>query len=150
MRRRYLGRLSGPLLDRVTVKARMTVPSERDAQVLYPCTAVIAARVKAARDRAAYRLSGTPWRVNADIPEDALRAFGVRMGALDPVEQALQVGQVSHRGAVQVLRLAWTIADLGGSGQPGRADVLAALAFHVGDHDWLSQYAGNRYFPIPH
>jgi len=30
IRHRYLGRLSGPLADRVTVKAQMTIPSERD------------------------------------------------------------------------------------------------------------------------
>ncbi|HUN35886.1 MAG TPA: ATP-binding protein [Trebonia sp.] len=105
MRRRYLGRLAGPLLDQVTVKAQMTIPSERDGQALSPCTAVVAARVKAARDRAAFRLAGTPWHTNAGIPADALRAFPVR---------------------------------------------LAALAFYLGDHDWLSQYAGNRHFPVPH
>ena len=150
MRRRYLGRLAGPLLDQVTVKAQMAIPSERDTLALSPCTAVIAARVKAARDRAAFRLAGTPWRANADIPADALRGLPVRLGALDPVEHALQIGQVSHHGAVLVLRLAWTIADLAGSHQPGRPEVLAALAFYLGDRDWLSQYAGNRQFPVPH
>jgi hypothetical protein len=33
-------------------------------------TAVIAALVPAARERAAQRLAGTPWRVNAEIPRD--------------------------------------------------------------------------------
>jgi magnesium chelatase family protein len=149
-RRRYLGRLSGPLTDRVTVKAWMTIPSKRDAQVLSPCTAVIAARVRAARDRAARRLSGTPWRVNAGIPTDALGAFPVDLGALGPVDHAVDAGQVSQRGAVQVQRLAWTIADLGGNVRPNRSDVLAALGFYCGDHEWLSQYSGNRHFPVPH
>jgi magnesium chelatase family protein len=149
-RRRYLGRLSGPLADRVTVKARVTIPSERDTQVLSPCTAVIAARVRAARDRAARRLSGTPWRVNADIPTDALGAFPVELGALGPIDHAVDVGQVSQRGAFQVQRLAWTIADLNGNVRPTRSDVLAALGFYCGDHDWLSQYSMNRHFPVPH
>jgi magnesium chelatase family protein len=148
-RRRYLGRLSGPLADRVTVKARMTIPSERDAQVLSPCTAVIAARVRTARDRAARRLYGTPWQVNADIPADALRAFPSQPGAFDPVGHALDVGQVSQRGAAQVQRLAWTIADLNSNHRPTHSDVLAALGFYQGDHDWLSQYSMNRYFPVP-
>jgi len=150
IRHRYLGRLSGPLADRVTVKARMVIPSERDRQVLSPCTAVIAARVLAARKRAARRLSGTPWRVNADIPADVLDAFPAEPGALGPVDHAVDVGQVSQRGAVQVQRLAWTIADLNGNARPNRPDVLAALGFYRGDHDWLSQYAGNRHFPVPH
>jgi magnesium chelatase family protein len=149
-RRRYLGRMSGPLADRVTVKARMTIPSERDTQVLSPCTAVIGARVRAARDRAARRLSGTPWRVNACIPTDALGAFPVDLGALYPVDHAVDAGQVSQRGAFQVQRLAWTIADLNGNVRPTRSDVLAALGFYQGDHEWLSQYSMNRHFPVPH
>jgi magnesium chelatase family protein len=150
LRRCYLGRLSGPLADRIAVKARMTIPSECDAQVLSPCTAVIAARVRAARDRAAWRLSGTPWRVNAGIPDDALRAFLAQPGALSPIENALDADQVSQRGAAQVQRLAWTIADLNSNDQPTRSDVLAALGFYQGDHEWLSQYSMNRHFPVPH
>jgi magnesium chelatase family protein len=150
IRHRYLGRLSGPLADRVTVKARMTVPSQRDRQVLSPCTAVIAARVQAARDRAARRLADTPWQVNAGIPADALGAFPAEPGALDPAHHAADIGQVSQRGADQVRRLAWTIADLNGNVRPNRSDVLAALGFYCGDHDWLGQYSGNRHFPVPH
>jgi magnesium chelatase family protein len=149
-RRRYLGRLSGPLADRVTVKARMTIPSERDAQALSPCTAVIAARVRTAREWSARRLYGTPWRSNAEIPADALGTFPVQLGVLAPVEHALEVGQVSQRGAAQVLRLAWTIADLNSNVRPIQSDVLAALGFYLGDHDWLSQYSMNRHFPVPH
>jgi magnesium chelatase family protein len=149
-RHRYLGRLSGPLADRLAVKARMTIPSGRDTQVLSPCTDIIAARVRAARKRAARRLSGTPWRVNADIPSGALGAFPVEPGALVPVEHAVDIGQVSQRGAFQVQRLAWTIADLNGNVRPNRSDVLAAFGFFCGDHDWLSQYADNRHFPVPH
>jgi magnesium chelatase family protein len=149
-RHRYLGRLSGPLTDRIAVKARMTIPSERDTQVVSQCSAVIAARVRAARKRAARRLSGTPWRVNADIPTDALGAFPVELGALDPVDHAVDIGQVSQQGAFQAQRLAWTIADLNGNVRPNRSDVLAALGFFCGDHDWLSQYPDNRHFPVPH
>jgi magnesium chelatase family protein len=149
-RHRYLGRLSGPLTDRIAMKARMTIPSERDTQVLSPCTVVIAARVRAARKRAARRLSGTPWRVNADIPADALGAFPVEQGALDPIDHAVDIGQVSRRGAFHAQRLAWTIADLNGNARPNRSDVLAALGFYCGDHDWLSQYSMNRHFPVPH
>jgi magnesium chelatase family protein len=128
----------------------MTIPAGRDTHVLSPCTAVIAARVRAARDRAARRLSGAPWRVNDDIPSSALGTFPVQPGALDPVEHAVDTGQVSRRGGAQVVRVAWTIADLGGNVRPSRPDVLAALGFYLGDHRWLSQYSGNRHFPVPH
>jgi len=149
IRRRYLGRLAGPLSDRASVKARMTIASEHDRQVRSPSTAVVAGRVRAARERAARRLSGSPWRCNADIPADALGAFPVDPGVLDPIDDAVAIGQVSQPGAVQVQRLAWTIADLGGKVRPHRSDVLAALGFFRGNHDWLSQYSMHRYFPVP-
>jgi len=106
--------------------------------------------VQAARKRAARRLSGTPSRVNADIPADVLGAFPAEPGALGPLHHAVDIGQVSQRGAVQVQRLVWTIADLNENVRPSRPDVLAALGLYCGDHDWLSQYAGNRHFLVPH
>ena len=75
-RRRYLARLSGPLLDRVDVKVRLQPVSRRD--MLYDRkfaepSAVVAERVAAARERCAARLAGTPWRLNAEVPGAALR-----------------------------------------------------------------------------
>ena len=46
----------------------MTPPQPGQAGEPGEATAVIAARVAAARERAALRLAGTPWRVNAEIP----------------------------------------------------------------------------------
>jgi magnesium chelatase family protein len=75
-RSRYAARLSGPLRDRVSVRAVMTPPSPGQASEPGEATAVVAARVAAARGRAALRLTGTPWRVNAEIaPDELLRRF---------------------------------------------------------------------------
>ena len=75
-RRRYLARLSGPLLNRVDVKVRLQ-PVNRQ-EMLYDrkfaeTSAVVAERVAAARERAAQRLRGSPWRLNAEIPGAELR-----------------------------------------------------------------------------
>ncbi len=135
-RRRYLARLSGPLLDRVDVKAEF-LPVGRaellgDRRFAEP-SAVVAERVMAARDRAAARLRETPWRVNAEIPGSELRhRFPPCPGALVPLERAMDLGQVSARGADRVLRVAWTLADLAGSARPGAGEVSYGLGLWLG------------------
>ena len=83
-RRRYLGRLSGPLLDRVDVKVVLQPVSRRDMlcdRRFAESSAVAAQRVAAARERSAARLAGTPWRLNAEIPGAQLRrAFPPQAG----------------------------------------------------------------------
>jgi magnesium chelatase family protein len=136
VRRRYLARLSGPLLDRVDVKVEL-LPVGRaellsDRQLAEP-SAVVAARVWAARDRAAHRLSGTRWRTNAQIPGAELRrTFRPAPGALVPLERALDLGEISARGVDRIVRMSWTLADLAGVRQPGTAEVGYALGLWLG------------------
>ena len=88
VRRRYLARLSGPLLDRVDVKAEFFPVGKAellsDRKLTEP-SAVVAERVAAARQRMAFRLRGTRWRLNAEIPGPGtaapLRARARRAGA---------------------------------------------------------------------
>ena len=129
--RRYLGRLAGPLLDRIDVKAEITA-----AALAHPGSdaPAAAARVLAARERAAARLDGTGFLVNALIPASDLSArWRPRPGALTATEQARARGQVSDRGVAKVARLAWTIADLAGRDRPGRAECDRALSLYLGD-----------------
>ncbi|MFC7644459.1 YifB family Mg chelatase-like AAA ATPase [Streptosporangium lutulentum] len=75
VRRRYLGRLSGPLLDRVDVKVSLHRSTRRellaDRRFIEP-SRVVAERVLLARERAAKRLANTPWRCNAEVSTRAL------------------------------------------------------------------------------
>ncbi|HEX5190907.1 MAG TPA: YifB family Mg chelatase-like AAA ATPase [Streptosporangiaceae bacterium] len=135
-RRRYLARLSGPLLDRVDAKIEF-LPVRRtellsDRAFTEP-SAVVAERVRAARLRAAARLAGTPWRLNAQIPGSELRRrFTPGPAALGPLERAMDLGMVSARGADRVIRLSWTLTDLAGLPRPGRAEVGYALGLWTG------------------
>ena len=135
-RRRYLARLSGPLLDRVDVKVRLQPVSRAD--MLYDRkfaepSAVVAQRVAAARERCAARLAGTPWRVNAEVPGTALRrAFPPRPGALQSLDRAMELGQVSARGADKIVRVAWSLADLAGKDQPEPDQVNLAIGLWLG------------------
>jgi magnesium chelatase family protein len=135
-RRRYLARLSGPLLDRIDVKTRL-YPLSRDAlwsalRTAEP-SAVVAQRVAAARDRAAARLAGTPWRLNAEVPGTVLRrTFAPQATALAPLDRATELGQLSARGTDKAVRVAWTLADLSGKGRPGPDEVSQAIALWLG------------------
>jgi magnesium chelatase family protein len=136
VRRRYLARLSGPLLDRVDVKAEF-LPVGRaellsDRRFTEP-SAVVAERVAAARERMARRLGGTGWRLNAEIPGRELRRrYAPGPGALAPLERAMDLGEISARGVDRVIRLAWTVADLGGVARPGAAEISYALGLWLG------------------
>ena len=97
------------------------------------CSEVVAQRVVAARDRAAHRLRGTPWQVNAEIPGAELRrSFAPGQGALRALERALELGQVSARGADKITRMAWTVADLSGQPRPGAAEIQSAIGMWLG------------------
>ena len=134
-RRRYLARLSGPLLDRIDAKIEF-LPVRRaellsDRAFTEP-SSVVAERVLAARHRAAARLAGTPWRLNAQIPGSELRRrFTLAAGALAPLERAMDLGRISARGADRVIRLSWTLADLAWP-RPGAGEVGYALGLWLG------------------
>ncbi|MBO0835413.1 MAG: YifB family Mg chelatase-like AAA ATPase [Actinobacteria bacterium] len=136
MRRRYLARLSGPLLDRVDVKVEL-LPVGRaellsDRQLAEP-SEVVAKRVREARLRAARRLAGTPWRLNAEVPGSELRrSYRPAGDALGPLERAMDLGQVSARGTDRIIRMSWTLADLAGQDRPGRGQISTALGLWLG------------------
>ena len=130
-RSRYLGRLSGPLQDRISLRASMS-PAERGQQG--ETTKVVAARVLTARERAALRLAGTPWRVNGEVPvEEMLRRFMPTAGGWDLIERAIALGRISDFTAADVLRVGWTIADLAGRDRPDRDDCALALVYRIGE-----------------
>jgi magnesium chelatase family protein len=96
-------------------------------------SASVAVRILAARDRAARRLAGTPWRVNARVPAAELcRDWAPSPDALSGVERAAESGQISDRGVAKVIRVAWTVADLAGKDRPGRDDCENALRLWLG------------------
>ena len=135
-RRRYLGRISGPLLDRVDVKIELEPVSRKellsDRNFAEP-SKTVALRVAQARDRAAHRLSGTAWRLNGEVPGSELRrSWPPAPGSLTVIERSLERGQISARGVVKVIRVAWTIADLAGQPRPGKDECHAALGLWLG------------------
>jgi magnesium chelatase family protein len=131
--RRYLGRLSGPLLDRVDI--RMDVHRITAAQLRASAdsprldSAAARLRILAARETAADRLRATPWRLNAHVAGAWLRspAGAPAQGATAGLDRALERGGITMRGYDRVLRLAWTLSDLDGSPRPDADHVGRAL-----------------------
>jgi magnesium chelatase family protein len=136
VRRRYLARLSGPLLDRIDM--HLEVPAITRAEMLadtahVETSAVVAARVVAARRRAEVRYAGTPWRTNGQVPPVELRRrWPVPRSSSVDADTALERGALTARGYGRVLRLAWTLADLAEADVPGREHVGHALVFRLG------------------
>ncbi|RSS82633.1 YifB family Mg chelatase-like AAA ATPase [Streptomyces sp. WAC06614] len=134
--RRYQGRLSGPLMDRVDLRVAVDPVARSDLMGRGgqgEASAAVAARVATARARAAARLAGTPWSVNGEVPGHELRTrWQPAPGALAQAERDLECGLLTARGLDRVLRVAWTVADLGGKDRPDALDVAVALELRTG------------------
>jgi magnesium chelatase family protein len=134
-RRRYIGRLSGPLLDRVDLQVHVRAVTRADRVLLErgEPTAAVAARVATAREASRQRLAGTPWTTNAEVPGPWLRErLRPERDVLRRVEKAIDDGMLSLRGADRVLRVAWTLADLAGLAVPRRQQVDEAITMRTG------------------
>lgn len=137
-RRRYLARMSGPLLDRVDIRLtvrRMGVAAVRSAgRRSDRGSEPLRARVESARAIAAERLRGTGWSRNADVSGSWLRSGERRLGtkAIAPLDRALERGAITMRGYDRTLRLAWTLADLDAAPSPDVDHVGRALFLRRG------------------
>jgi magnesium chelatase family protein len=119
-RSRYSRRLSAPLLDRfdLVVPLARPDPDELLRPAPGPSTADSAARVAAARARAADRPSG-------DEPP-------MHPGAAELIADRLRQGALSARGMHKVARVARTVADLLGSDVVTEEHVSDALSLRKG------------------
>lgn len=113
----YLGRISGPLLDRIDLHVEVPAVKFREitSEKTGETSAQIRARVIAARERQQKRLAGTKVTCNARMGTRELKAFCV----LDePTRELLKFAMsdlnLSARAYDRILKVARTIADLNG------------------------------------
>ncbi|MCX7888372.1 MAG: YifB family Mg chelatase-like AAA ATPase [Rhodobacteraceae bacterium] len=131
----YLGRISGPLLDRFDL--RIEVPpvawTELGQVAAGESSATVAARVAEARARQAHRFRETPGlRVNADCEGRLLEDVATPDAAgADLLARVADRFGLSARGYHRVLRVARTIADLDGSAGVGAPHVAEALGYRL-------------------
>ncbi len=120
-RARYTRRLSAPLLDRFDLIVPLARPDPDDllSDIRGESTAVSAARVAAARSRAADRTA-------SGEGEPPVHPDGTRLLA-----SRLRAGQLSARGLHKVSAVARTVADLAGDEQVGHGHVCDALSLRA-------------------
>lgn len=129
-RRRYFGRLSGPLLDRVDIQLQVNRVSlaQLSSTDHRETTAQVAQRVRTARELQLARLRPYGLLHNADATGRLLRGpLRLPPGDTALLDRAMSVGGLTARGYDRVLRLAWTVADLSGKERPGTDEVGLAL-----------------------
>ena len=136
-RREYRRKISGPIADRIDITRHVEPLTEIDRGDRFArqeSSGEVRERVTAARERQARRYDGTGWRINSAVPGPVLRArWPLPEEAERLVEDRLYAGQLTRRGATRVHRLAWTVADLRGAGQPGPDEVDTALRLRSGE-----------------
>lgn len=137
-RRDYRRKLTGPVIDRIDITRHVepVQPHEMDDPLTPPpeSTAVVRARVTAARDRQRLRYAQDPWRTNAQTPGPVLSdRFPLSEAAARRLGAELYAGRLTRRGVTRVHRLAWTVADLADVERPGTDELDTALRLRSGE-----------------
>jgi magnesium chelatase family protein len=131
----YLGRISGPLMDRFDL--RVEVPPVAFADLDLPpsgeSSAEVAARVAQARAVQAARFGGTGTaRQNADAEGKALEEIATPDAeGRDLLNRVAERFGLSARGYHRVLRVARTLADLDGAETVRRPHVAEAVSYRI-------------------
>ncbi len=131
----YLGRISGPLMDRFDL--RVEVPpvafTDLDLPASGDSSKAVATRVEAARARQAARFRDHPGlRVNSDMEGGLLEETSTpdAEGKALLIKVAERMG-LSARGYHRVLRVARTIADLDASAHVRQPHVAEAISYRL-------------------
>ncbi len=132
--RRYLSRLSGPLLDRIDLFSPVRpVP----LQALWEgekndtlTSAAMQERVLAARERQKHRYAGTAIQANGRLTgREVLQFCRLGFSGQQFLEKATEGGTYSARACHRILRLARTLADLDESGEIADRHLGQAVCF---------------------
>lgn len=130
----YLGRISGPLMDRFDL--RFEVPPVQFADLELPpsgdSSKIVAQRVAAARALQTERFEGMGLRTNSELEGQLLNDIATPDAeGRDLLTKAAERLGLSARGYHRVLKVARTIADLDHSDDVRRPHVAEALSYRV-------------------
>ena len=136
--KRYLGRISGPLMDRIDLHVEVTPVSSEELSSSKPeeSSHDIRQRVKRARDVQAKRFAGTGIHTNTMMTASMIRRFcPLSENSRRLLEMAMDRLQLSARAYDRIIKVARTIADLDGEEQISAEHITEAITYRSLDRD---------------
>ena len=133
--KRYLGRISGPILDRIDMFAQTNAikPADFTKAVQGESSSVIRDRVMEARDRQKMRYSGSRYQFNGEVSGKDIKKYcllGLKESSF--LEQVFENGNMSMRSYHKVIKLSRTIADIEGKELIDTTHLAEAICFNHG------------------
>lgn len=139
--KRYLSKISGPILDRidVTIEAPRVDIKQLSANVENESSASIRARVLAARERQLKRYQGTKYHFNAELSGGDIKRFCPLGGKeQELMEQIFTRMNISARAYHKIIKVARTIADLDGAREIDCGHLSEAACYRMNDTKYWS------------
>ncbi len=144
--RKYLGKVSGPVLDRIDLcveirPVNMASLRKKGGE----SSEAIRHRVMEARKMQEKRYQGTGIHFNAEVSSADMERY-CSLGSVQQkvMEEAYESMQLSARGYYRILRVARTIADLAGEEQIQEEHLLEAICYRTNDRIYWSSQTDDR------
>ncbi len=135
---RYMGRISGPLMDRIDLHVEIVPVSREEMSSDAPAESSreIRRRVEAAREVQARRFAGTGIHTNTMMSSSMLRRFcPLSAEARGLLDRAMVRLRLSARAYDRIIKVARTIADLDGAAHIAAAHISEAINYRSLDRE---------------
>ena len=135
---RYVGRISGPLMDRIDLHVEITPVSREELASEQPAesSAAVRERVTRARERQVERFRGTGIYTNTMMTSAMLRDFcPLSAEARRLLDVAMERLQLSARAYDRIIKVARTIADLAGEEHISPLHISEAITYRTLDRE---------------
>lgn len=129
---KYLGRISGPLLDRIDMQLEVSAVPVKEITTAQEeeSSSAIRERVQAARARQQERYKGSDAACNAELTARQVNEYCKLSDECQAlIERACDKYHLSMRAVSRIMKVSRTIADLAGEEAIGRKHVLEALGY---------------------
>lgn len=131
--RRYVGRISGPILDRIDLCVEVPAMDIGEKKKTGESSARIRERIMRARRMARERFGETKIRFNGEMNGAETERFCIPdREAKKQLQQAVRAFSLSFRAYHKILRTARTIADLAGEEKIGPGHINEAICYRTG------------------